>query len=99
VSISDAGYISDVLWDSPAFNAGLAPGMTVLGLDGRVFNGQQLKDAITAARTDKAPLTLLVKRVDRIDSVVLDYHDGLKYPSLERIAGRPDRLADLWKAR
>jgi hypothetical protein len=31
--------------------------------------------------------------------VTLDYHGGLKYPALERIAGRPDRLAELWKAR
>jgi hypothetical protein len=40
-----------------------------------------------------------VKSFDRIDTVTLDYHDGLKYPSLERIAGKPDRLAELWKAR
>jgi len=27
------------------------------------------------------------------------YHGGLQYPVLERITGKPDRLADLWKAR
>jgi hypothetical protein len=29
----------------------------------------------------------------------LDYHDGLKYPHLERIPGTPDRLGDLLTAR
>ena len=99
VSVANSGVLTDVLWDSPAFNAGLAPGMTVLAVNGRVFKGDVLKDAVTAAKTDKAPITLLVRSFDRIDTVSLDYHGGLLYPSLQRIAGKPDRLAELWKAR
>ncbi|WP_201290215.1 M61 family metallopeptidase [Stenotrophomonas sp. 364] len=99
VSVANSGVLTDVLWDSPAFNAGLAPGMTVLAVNGRVFKGDVLKDAVTAAKTDKAPITLLVRSFDRIDTVSLDYHGGLVYPSLQRIAGKPDRLAELWKAR
>jgi len=99
VSVANSGVLTDVLWDSPAFNAGLAPGMTVLAVNGRVFKGDVLKDAVTAAKTDKAPITLLVRSFDRIDTVSLDYDGGLLYPSLQRIAGKPDRLAELWKAR
>ncbi|MCF7752661.1 hypothetical protein KQ945_18020 [Bacillus subtilis subsp. subtilis] len=99
VSVTNSGALTDVLWDSPAFNAGLAPGMTVLAVNGQVFKGDVLKDAVTAAKTDKAPITLLVRSFDRIDTVSLDYHGGLQYPSLQRIAGTPDRLAELWKAR
>ncbi|MEG2805128.1 peptidase M61 [Stenotrophomonas sp.] len=99
LSVANSGALTDVLWDSPAFNAGLAPGMTVLAVNGRVYKGDTLKDAVTAAKTDKAPITLLVRSFDRIDTVSLDYHGGLLYPSLERIAGKPDRLAELWKAR
>jgi len=99
VSVANSGVLTDVLWDSPAFNAGLAPGMTVLAVNGRVFKGDLLKDAVTAAKTDKTPITLLVRNFDRIDTVSLDYHGGLLYPSLQRIAGKPDRLAELWKAR
>ena len=54
------------------------------------------KPATMAAET---PITLLVKQFDRIDTMKIDYHGGLQYPVLERIAGRPDRLAELWKAR
>jgi len=99
LSVANSGALTDVLWDSPAFNAGLTPGMTVLAVNGRVFKGDVLKDAVTTAKTDKAPITLLVRSFDRIDTVTLDYHGGLLYPSLERIAGKPDRLAELWKAR
>lgn len=99
LSVANSGALTDVLWDSPAFNAGLTPGMTVLAVNGRVFKGDALKDAVTTAKTDKAPITLLVRSFDRIDTVTLDYHGGLLYPSLERIAGKPDRLAELWKAR
>ena len=99
VSVANSGALTDVLWDSPAFNAGLAPGMTVLAVNGRVFKGETLKEAVTAAKTDKAPIILLVRSVDRIDTVSLDYHGGLLYPSLQRIAGKPDRLAELWKPR
>ncbi len=42
---------------------------------------------------------LLVKQFDRIETMNIDYHGGLQYPVLERIAGKPDRLAELWKAR
>lgn len=99
LSVANSGVLTDVLWDSPAFNAGLTPGMTVLAVNGRVYKGETLKEAVTTAKTDKVPITLLVRSFDRIDTVTLDYHGGLLYPSLERIAGKPDRLAELWKAR
>jgi hypothetical protein len=35
---------------------------------------------------------LLVKQFDRIETMNIDYHGGLQYPVLERIAGKPDRL-------
>ncbi len=99
LTVTDSGVIADVLWDSPAFNAGLAPGMTVQAVNGRVYKSDDLRDAVANAKTDKAPITLLVRSFDRINSVQIDYHGGLQYPKLERIAGKPDRLAELWKAR
>jgi predicted metalloprotease with PDZ domain len=88
-----------VIWDSPAFNAGLAPGMKVIAVGGREYSSQRLKDAVAAAAKDKAPIMLLVKQFDRIETMSIAYHGGLQYPVLERITGKPDRLADLWKAR
>lgn len=39
-----------------------------------------------------APIELLVKDGEEYKTARIDYHDGLKYPHLERIAGTPDRL-------
>lgn len=93
------GVLADVLWDGPAFNAGLAPGMTIVAVNGREYSNDGLKEAVTAAKTDKAPIELLVKQSDRYETVRIDYHGGLLYPNLQRIAGKPDRLAELYKAR
>ena len=97
-TVLDSGTVGDVIWDSAAFNAGLAPGMKVIAVGGREYSSQRLKDAVATA-ANKAPIVLLVKQFDRIETMNIDYHGGLRYPVLERIAGKPDRLAELWKAR
>jgi len=93
------GVLTDVLWDGPAFKAGLAPGMTIVAVNGREYGNDMLKDAVTEAKDGKAPVELLVKQSDRYETVRIDYHGGLLYPNLERIAGKPDRLTQLYKAR
>lgn len=99
MSLKASGDISDVLWDGPAFNAGLITGNTIVAVNGRAFSSDVIKDAIKDAKGTTAPIELLVKRLDRYDTVRIDYHGGLLYPHLERIAGKPDRLSELYKAR
>jgi predicted metalloprotease with PDZ domain len=98
-SVTDAGVVGDVVWDSPAFNAGLAPGMTVIAVDGREYKSERLKEVVAGSRDSKAPITLLVKNFDRVMPISIDYHGGALYPALERIAGTRDGLSALWKAR
>ena len=93
------GRIGEVLWDSPAFKAGLAEGTNVVAVNGLAYSAQQLQDAITAAHKDDKPIELLVQRQDHYQSVRIEYRDGLRYPHLERIAGKPDRLDDILKPR
>jgi predicted metalloprotease with PDZ domain len=78
--------ISEVLWDGPAFDAGLDLGDELVAVDGMAFTGQRLKDAIKAAKGSKDPIKLLVKSGDRYREVAIDYHGGLRYPRLEKIA-------------
>jgi len=100
VSIGKGGDINDVLWDGPAFKAGLSPGMKLIGVNGKEFSGDALKDAVTASAKDKSkPVELLVKNFDEFQTLRIDYHDGLKYPHLERDTGTKDTLSDLLKAR
>ncbi|NIJ68663.1 M61 family metallopeptidase [Xanthomonas sp. 60] len=98
-TVTDAGVVSDVVWDSPAFNAGLAPGMTVLAVDGRTYKSERLRKVVAASKDSTAPITLLVKNFDRISPLTIEYHGGAQYPVLERIPGTRDGLAALWKAR
>jgi predicted metalloprotease with PDZ domain len=100
LSIGKGGSISDVLWDGPAFKAGISPGMTVVAVNSRDYDADALKDAVTAAAKDKnQPVELLVKNFDQYQTVRIDYHDGLKYPHLQRDNSKPDTLSTLLKAR
>jgi predicted metalloprotease with PDZ domain len=92
------GRIAQVVWGGPAFKAGLAPGMTLLAVNNRAWSGDVLKEAVTAAKGGQGTLDLLVRNYDTFQTARLDYHEGLRYPHLERIAGTPDRLGELLKA-
>jgi predicted metalloprotease with PDZ domain len=89
---SDDGRIRDVRWEGPAFKAGLAPGGNLVAVNSRVFSPEVLRDAIAAAKGGNAPIELLVKHGEWYRTIRIDYHGGLRYPRLERIAGTPDRL-------
>lgn len=99
LSLDDKGAVQDVLWDGPAFAAGIIAGNSIVAVNGREYSADVIKDAITAAKGGTAPIELLVKRGNRYDTLRIDYHGGLQYPHLERIAGKPDRLSELYKAR
>ena len=98
LSIGKDGGIGDVLWDSPAFKAGISPGMTVIAVNGHDYDADALKDAVTAAAKDNSQaIELLVKNFDEYKTVRIDYHGGLKYPHLVRDTSKPDTLATLFK--
>ncbi|HWU76390.1 MAG TPA: M61 family peptidase [Rhodanobacter sp.] len=100
LSISKSGNIGDVLWDSPAFKAGISPGMSVIAVNGHDYDADELKDAVTAAAKDNSQaVELLVKNFNEYKTVRIDYHGGLKYPHLVRDNSRPDTLTTLLKAR
>lgn len=98
LSVGKDGAIGDVLWDSPAFKAGLSPAMTIVAVNGKEYSADAVKDAVTAAAKDKSrPVELLVKNFDEYKTVRIDYHGGLKYPHLVRDNSKPDTLSDLIK--
>src|SRR5205085_882715 len=81
------GAIGSVLWDSPAFDAGLTVGTKILAVNGRAFDPDALKAAIAAAEGKrKEPVKLLVQSGDVFRTAELDWHGGLRYPRLEATA-------------
>ena len=87
------------LWDSPAFKAKLTESTQILAVNGAAYSPDVLKDAIRSAKDTKLPIELIVKTGDRYRVVALDYHDGLRYPHLERDESVPARLDDIWAAK
>jgi predicted metalloprotease with PDZ domain len=93
------GTLAQVLWDSPAFKAKLTEGARILAINGIAYDADVLKDAIRAAHNGKEPIQLIVKIGDRFMVANLDYHDGLRYPHLERDTAEPARLEEILVAR
>jgi len=100
VDIDDKdGTVVNVLWDSAAFKAKLTESSVIMAINGAAYNADVLKDAIRSARTTKQPIELIVKNGDRFRVLQLDYHEGLRYPHLEREPSIPARLDDILAAR
>lgn len=96
LSIAKDGEIKDVLWNGPAFKAGLAPGSRIIAVDELAFDVDQFKAAIKAAQHASEPISLIVREGERFRTVRLDYHGGLRYPHLERDPSRPDLLEGIF---
>ena len=93
LTMNDKGEVNDVRWDGPAFKAGVSTGATLAAVNGQAYSDDVLKDAIAAAKNNKAPIQLLLKYQGGFRTVPVDYHEGLKYPHLVRIDGSPDYLS------
>jgi predicted metalloprotease with PDZ domain len=87
--------LGDVLWDGPAYRAGLTAGTQLVAVDGISYDKDRLQAIIKAAKTDNAAIELLVKNGDRYTTVWIDYHEGLRYPHLTREANVPARLDEI----
>ena len=87
--------VTATTWGSPAFDAKIDVGSTIVGVGGEAYSGDRLKAAIAAAKGSKEPIRLLVKNGDRLRDVAIDYHGGARYPRLEKVGtgeGGLDRL-------
>lgn len=97
--MNKSNKITSVLWGGPAFEQGLTSGWEVVAVGGRAASADVLKEAVTAAKGSTDPIELILKNGDVFKTVRFDYHDGLRYPHLERIEGAPDRLGDILSPR
>jgi len=87
--------ITNVWWGSPAYKAGVTPDMELVAVNGTAYSADLLRDAILQAEKDKQPIQLQLRRGDDFKTISMDYHGGLRHPSLERIDGTRDRLSEI----
>jgi predicted metalloprotease with PDZ domain len=98
LTLNREANVTSVLWDGPAFKAGLTVGDRIIAVNGIAYDADRLKTAITAAKAGP-PVSLIVKDGDHYRVVTVDYRGGLRYPRLERIEGTPDRLAAIYTSK
>lgn len=96
-SLGEDGKFSDVIVGSPAYRAGVGPGMKLLAVNGRKWSPEILRAALKATRGSDAPVELLVENAQFIKSYSVAYHEGEKNPHLERVADQPDILGEILK--
>jgi predicted metalloprotease with PDZ domain len=99
VNVDHTGMLTEVQWDSAAFNAGLTIGSQIVAVNGIAYDADDLKQAVTEAKGTTAPIELLVKRGNRYQTVAVNYHGGLRYPHLERVTGTQALLDDILAAK
>lgn len=89
--VKNDGEISNVVWNSPAFKAGLAIGSRIVAINGDEYSGEVFKAAIKAGK----PLQIILKQDKYYRTLTLAYSGGLRYPRLEKTGegeGSLDRL-------
>jgi predicted metalloprotease with PDZ domain len=91
--------VLDSIFLGPAYQAGIVPGMNIVAVNGRKFTPEVLHDALKAARSSSEPMQLLVENDDYFKTFSINYHEGDKYPHLERDSSKPDLLSDIIRAK
>jgi len=86
--------IIDVVPGSPADEAGVAPDMKLVGVNGRKYSKDVLRDAI-AASPHAGRVELLCENKEFYKTYVLDYRDGSRHPALARDNGARDHVSEI----
>jgi len=97
VQVDADGEITDVRWKGPADKAKIVPGAKIIAVNGQMFSGDLLQDAIRDAKGKSEPISLIVQTDNFVSTANIDYHDGERYPVLERIEGTPAYLDEITK--
>jgi predicted metalloprotease with PDZ domain len=101
LNIGNDGTIQEVMWGSPAFDAGLTAGALIQTVNGQKYSEQVIGDAIEAAKGGAASLALCTRArpQSRTREVNVSYEAGHRFPHLEPIAGARPRLKELFAAK
>lgn len=91
--------VTSVLWNGPAFRGDIINGTKILAVNGMAYSRERLENAVRTASDGKTPVRLMVERSGRFREVSIAYHDGLRWPHLEKIGQGQDWFDRLFAAR
>jgi predicted metalloprotease with PDZ domain len=95
MTVDSTGRVTDVIMHGLAYSAGFAPGMRIVAVNGRAFATNLLRAAITDAKGTGPAIMLITENAGYYKMIPLEYHGGMRYPQLERVAAVPARLDDI----
>lgn len=85
LATTNNGHLTSVLWDGPAFKAGLTTAGEILAVNGRTFSQDALRDAVAQAEGSKDPIRLIIRTGRQVREVQIQWNGGHRYPRLEKI--------------
>ncbi len=88
LTVGSKGTIASVVWDSPAFRAGLKSGLTITAVNGKAYSAEILKQEIADNKGSGRPIEIFAKSGDQYHNFMIDHDGGLLYPKLEKIPGK-----------
>jgi len=77
----------------------VGPAMKIVAINGRRFTPKVARAALALGKGKPEPVELIVQNGDFMTVHKLDYHDGERWPSLERDPTRPDLLTAILSPR
>jgi predicted metalloprotease with PDZ domain len=86
-AVKEDGTLTDVIYGSPAYAAGIGPGMKLVAINGRAWSKDVLLDALRASKDSKEPIDLLIENAKFFKTYSIPYHGGIRSPHLERAEG------------
>ena len=92
------GTVIDAIPGMPAFEAGISPYLKIVAVNGRQFSVDELKRAVRDSKSNSAPIKLSALNANTLETHEIQYHDGNRYPHLERVEGTPDYLDEALKS-
>lgn len=95
--VGKEGEVRDVIPGTPAYSAGLGPGMTVIAVNGRKYSKDVIRAALHAATHNRQPIAILAENGEYFSTYDVNYHEGEKYPHLAKTQGTPDILGEIIK--
>lgn len=97
IRVNAEGNIADVRWNGPADKAQVAPGQKILAVNDRTFSADNLKAAIEESKGNNKPIHLILQADSFVSTADINYHEGNRYPSLQRVEGTTDYLDEITK--
>jgi predicted metalloprotease with PDZ domain len=95
VHVTSDGTVTDAWQDRPAYAAGISNGMKLVAVNGRRFSIDELRRALAGSKDATTPMEFIVDNGGYFKIVSVDYHGGLRYPHLERVASANDLLTSI----